>query len=218
MHWYKLSENERLQSLKKVRRIHLAVSKSNIMTQYDMVLTQWAFIAPAFLKPNQIGMDTLTKEDLEGIKYVFYVVGHALGIDDLYNLCDLSLDLEDTVEYMELIFQNDIKYFLKSQSESSISHLMSQHLLLAIEMINPYLKPESFKYWAFHLLECPLDIKSIKHSILSYNLLHIFFNQLLCGRIGHLFRPLLNTLMRLNIYLANLWRNHILHEKRRPFL
>ena len=42
--WYQLSPNQRLQSLKTVRRTHAKVAKSNVMTQYDMVVTQWAFI------------------------------------------------------------------------------------------------------------------------------------------------------------------------------
>ena len=42
--WYNLSPEERIQSLIFVKRTHAHVAKNEIMTQYDMVITQWAFI------------------------------------------------------------------------------------------------------------------------------------------------------------------------------
>ena len=214
--WYKLSKEDRLKSLKKVRSIHAAVAKDNVMTQYDMVVTQWAFIAPAFLKYAHIGMDVVSLEELDGIRYIFYIVGQALGIEEEYNLC--RHDLHQTTELMELILKNDIKHSLKTESENELSQEMSSNLLLAIEMINPYLKPASFKYWSFQLLECPLHSDTIKNHGLSYRLISILFEKLLCGNLGLVLRPIFNSLMKANIYLANLWKNHILHENRRPFL
>ena len=214
--WYKLSKEDRLQSLKKVRSIHSAVAKDNTITQYDMVITQWAFIAPAFLKTTQIGMDTASQRELDGIRYIFYIVGQALGIEEEYNLC--SLELSQTKDLMEMILQNDIKHVLKTEVEKEPSDLMSSNLLQAIHMINPFLKPTSFKYWCFQLLECPLHSDTIKSHRLSYSLISTLFGKLLCGNLGLMTRPILNSLMKANIYLANLWRHHILHENRRPFL
>ena len=214
--WYKLSKEDRLQSLKKVRSIHSAVAKDNIMTQYDMVITQWAFIAPAFLKSTQIGMDAASQKELDGIRYIFYIVGQALGIEEEYNLC--QSELNKTKELMRLILHNDIKPVLKTERENARSDLMSSNLLQAIHMINPYLEPTSFQYWCFQLLECPLPCDTIKSHRLSYSLICNIFGKLLCGNLGLLLRPILNYLMKVNIYLANLWRNHILHENRRPFL
>ena len=50
--WYQSSPDQRLQSLKTVRRTHAKVAKSNVMTQYDMVVTQWAFIGNVQLFVN----------------------------------------------------------------------------------------------------------------------------------------------------------------------
>lgn len=225
--WYKLSANERLLSLKKVRRIHAGVAKSNAMTQYDMVLTQWAFISPLFLKTNQMGMDTITIQELDGIRYIFYLVGQALGIQEEYNLC--QQDLTSTISYMELIFQNDIKVLLKTEAKREISQNMAKNVLQGFVLLNPFLHPTAFKHWTFELFECPLgDDETMKNHIqlqgyvknhkLSSTLIKVVFNKILCGKIGLLMRPLFNLLMKVNIYLANLWQNHILHPYRRPFL
>ena len=42
--WYDLKPSQRVKSLDYVRRTHANVAKKEIMTQYDMVITQWAFI------------------------------------------------------------------------------------------------------------------------------------------------------------------------------
>ena len=55
MKWYDLKPELRIKSLKNVRKIHSAVAKNHEMTQFDMVVTQWAFIAPALLRPLEIG-------------------------------------------------------------------------------------------------------------------------------------------------------------------
>ena len=217
VHWYSLSANERLQSLKKVRRIHASVAKSNAMTQYDMVLTQWAFIAPFFLKTNQMGMDTITIQELDGIRYIFYIVGQALGIQEEYNLC--QPDLTSTVSYMEFILQNDIKVLLKTEAKREISQKMAKNLLQGFVLLNPFLNPTAFKHWTFELFECSLeDDDTIKNCKISSALINVVFKKILCGKIGLVMRPLLNFLMKVNIYLANLWKNHILIPYRRPFL
>ena len=42
--WYGLKPSQRIKSLDFVRRTHAQVAKKENMTQYDMVITQWAFI------------------------------------------------------------------------------------------------------------------------------------------------------------------------------
>ena len=42
--WYDLKPSQRVKSLEYVRRTHANVAKKENMTQYDMVITQWAFI------------------------------------------------------------------------------------------------------------------------------------------------------------------------------
>ena len=44
LRWYDLKPIQRVKSLESVRRIHANVAKKENMTQYDMVITQWAFI------------------------------------------------------------------------------------------------------------------------------------------------------------------------------
>ena len=58
--WYNLKSSQQIKSLNYVRRTHAQVAKKENMTQYDMVITQWAFLAPALLKPWEIGLDSIS--------------------------------------------------------------------------------------------------------------------------------------------------------------
>ena len=44
LNWYDMKPSQRVKSLKYVRRTHAIVAKKEDMTQFDMVITQWAFI------------------------------------------------------------------------------------------------------------------------------------------------------------------------------
>ena len=162
-----------------------------------------------------MGVDTMTRKELDGVRYIFYLVGQALGVQDKYNLC--HSDLPTTLAYMDLIFQNDIQGCLKTEVETERSRNMAQALLQGIYLLNPFLEPTSFHHWSFQLLECPLPAQHCKNQ-LSYTITKLVFHQLLSGKIGSAIRPLLNLLMKINIYLANRWRSYILQPKIRPFL
>ena len=83
--WYGLKPSQQIKSLNYVRRTHAQVAKKENMTQYDMVITQWAFLAPALLKPWQLGLDSISDRELNSLKYVIYCVGQgnsSKGIDN----------------------------------------------------------------------------------------------------------------------------------------
>jgi hypothetical protein len=83
--WYGLKPSQQIKSLNYVRRTHAQVAKKENMTQYDMVITQWAFFAPALLKPWPLGLDSVSDKELNSLKYVIYCVGQgklSRGIDN----------------------------------------------------------------------------------------------------------------------------------------
>ena len=83
--WYDLKPSQRIKSLKCIRRTHANVAKTENITQYDMVITQWAFFAPALLKPWPLGLDSVSDKELNSLKYVIYCVGQgklSRGIDN----------------------------------------------------------------------------------------------------------------------------------------
>ncbi|XP_052121681.1 uncharacterized protein LOC113202178 [Frankliniella occidentalis] len=62
------------------------------MSQYDMSLTQWAFIGPVLQFPEQYGIGNATREELDGFVHLWEVFGYALGIDDRFNFCQGGLE------------------------------------------------------------------------------------------------------------------------------
>ena len=71
-----------------VRRIHSASHKSAsdakvlLMTsQYDMILTHWAFVAPPLLFKKELGISCSAKDE-EGFIHFWRVAGFLLGIED----------------------------------------------------------------------------------------------------------------------------------------
>ena len=68
-----------------------------------MVVTQWAFIGPVLLWPDQLGFDRRGREEVEGALYVMMLVGRQLGISDQLNLC--LGDREHCTQYSRLILE-----------------------------------------------------------------------------------------------------------------
>lgn len=101
--WYKGDvfdpEDDAHKSLKRVRQMHLKVAnKMNTerpkdtlwMSQYDMALTQFAFIGALVCNPKKLGVhcsDELIQDSL----YFWRCIGYLLGIEDQYNICGRSL-------------------------------------------------------------------------------------------------------------------------------
>ena len=75
MHRYKSASLQRA-SLRAVRDLHARASlfcsnrHGQGMTQFDMVVTQWAFVGPAFIFPEAFAIGPPTERELEGLKYV----------------------------------------------------------------------------------------------------------------------------------------------------
>ncbi|KAJ1522147.1 hypothetical protein ONE63_002458 [Megalurothrips usitatus] len=65
--------------------------KSKYMSQYDMAITQWAFVGPLIQFPDRYGIGNATEEELDGFVHLWEVLGYALGIDDRFNFCQGGL-------------------------------------------------------------------------------------------------------------------------------
>ena len=112
----------RRHSLLHVRRLHTLANRTAVskygqdvaMSQFDMVVTQWAFVGPFFIFPERVGVPTATRRDREAIAHYMYVVGYVLGIKDEFNLCARSV--EEVTRYCEFLhkghYLNDICIWL----------------------------------------------------------------------------------------------------------
>ena len=73
------------------------------MSQFDMVVTQWAFVGPALIFSKKLGMSHVPDEDFKALVHQLYLVGKALGVRDEYNLCTGTL--EEVKAYCRAIHQ-----------------------------------------------------------------------------------------------------------------
>ena len=99
--WFQHDVEDRIKSLHRVRQAH-RINRKNGASQFEMVITQWAFIGSAVQFPEKLGMQ-ISQEDKRALCHVMYVVGKKLGIDDDLNLCT-SRNVAEISEYCELIF------------------------------------------------------------------------------------------------------------------
>ena len=92
-----------LKSTSRVRVLHRGAAGLKNFSQYEMVVTQWAFVGPVLLWPDQLGVARRGQEEVEGVLRVMRLVGRQLGIADQLNLC--LGDMEHCTEYSRLILE-----------------------------------------------------------------------------------------------------------------
>ena len=136
------------QSLLHVRKLHTLANRTAVskygqdaaMSQFDMVVTQWAFVGPFFIFPERVGVPTTTRRDREAIAHYMYVVGYVLGVKDEFNMCAGSL--EETTRYCEFLHTNVILPCLDCPHSKALD--MATRLLHGMEHFNPFIRPASF--------------------------------------------------------------------------
>eukprot|EP00092_Neocalanus_flemingeri_P083160 GFUD01104339.1.p1 GENE.GFUD01104339.1~~GFUD01104339.1.p1 ORF type:complete len:364 (+),score=81.87 GFUD01104339.1:109-1200(+) len=197
-------------SLMEVRAKHrgaakIAMSKGHLMSQYDMVLTQWAFIGPALIFPSSLGLPPPSP----GVVYIMYLVGRYLGVSESLNLC--SGGIANATDYSKMIHNHIIQPAIKNMDndKNKVSLEMAGHLMKGMNMINPFIDPSAFHFWFLRLLSDgtpsstkPMNIQSILllkvQSFILGTVLHL-------PVVGNVMRHMANMLMRLNILLVSDW-------------
>jgi len=216
--WYR-GVPELLKSAARVRVLHRQAANMRNFSQYEMVVTQWAFVGPALLWPDQLGISfnsQETEEGMEGLVHVMYLVGRELGIREELNMC--SGDLNEVREAAREILVTEIQPVFLADSASSVSRDLATNLLAGVKMLNPFINPEGFRKWCEKtLLEKPevdvkdLDTFSVTMFRLQLKVLALFHSPVL----GPALRLAANKLMRLNIFLATDWEQWILQDQQR---
>ena len=92
-----------LKSSSRVRVLHRQAASLKSFSQYEMVVTQWAFVGPVLLWPEHLGVDLGSEEDIDGVLHVMMMVGRQLGISEEFNLCRGGR--EECTEYSRLILE-----------------------------------------------------------------------------------------------------------------
>lgn len=80
------------------------------VNQYDMALTQFAFIGLFLLKPEKCGAYHVTRNDLCDITYYWRLISYYFGIEERFNLFVYDGDLDKQLKYLSVIqeHQNDL--------------------------------------------------------------------------------------------------------------
>ena len=219
MIWYG-NPRERVKSLRSVDKKHRrAITKllnrraennneienKIVISQYDLVLTQWAFIGVLLTHPRQIGYGNPTSESIQCFIHHMYHLGKDLGIEDEFNLC--KGNIKEIIAYATEIE----KLIIKPALESNLNHYnMSEHMLHGVSKIVPFIDPEAFKAWIYKLFQADTLFNTQRRNFASWKstllyliqsfVLDYLFHYELSRRF---FIPIFNALMRLGIYLAN---------------
>ena len=128
------------------------------VSQYDMALTQWAFIGILILFPKECGLHPATKQELEELIHFWRVMGYLNGIEDRFNLCNGDYDYTFTL--FDCVWKQIYKAaIIASPHPAPTGYEMSKGLLLSMRPFNPSLKWICFmKYW-YKVLEIPVQFK-----------------------------------------------------------
>jgi hypothetical protein len=115
------------------------------MTQYDVALTQWAFIGLAMLYPKKSAMIAASHEDLELINYYWRVLGYMMGMRDEFNACQFD-KYEDIHEFNRLIFEHEYKDKFK-QEPCPLGLEMTKSICVALQYYMPLVTFNSLAHW-----------------------------------------------------------------------
>lgn len=115
------------------------------MNQYDVAMTQFAFIGLAMVFPKKSALIAANHEDLEAINYYWRVLGWLMGMKDEFNACQFD-KYEDIREFNRLILQHE--YLEKFQEEPCPTGLeMTKAICLALHYFMPLITFNSLAHW-----------------------------------------------------------------------
>lgn len=210
LRWYSYSGEDRMKSLKKVRKLHdntvrriLNIDGGIPVSQHDLVVTQWAFIGPILVMPEGFGFSNVSDEKLHPVMQLMYCVGRELGIKNEYNVCQGTV--QDARAYAKDILNEIIVPNLSAKSDPQG---LGGPLIRGANILNPLIHPEAFPLWIKQTYGCHNeDSKLSWKGSLILAFLNFVFHYLLYFRISRfMFLWIFNLLMRLNIFLANRWK------------
>lgn len=129
------------------------------VSQYDMVVTQWAFIGLIVMYPEKCGLHNSTEKEISAIIYAWRVIGYLIGIEDEFNLC--SGNLKDTRQMCDIIFNEVYRPVLAAKyPPEPQGKEMALDIVKSMEPVLGKISGEVFhKYW-FEFLgikEVPLN-------------------------------------------------------------
>lgn len=175
------------------------------ISQYDIMITQFAFIGLIVLHPNQMGLlSDFERSDLQALVDFWRLIGFYLGVGDKYNLCSYQLD--DVIAICRAMSGLVYRHSLNQRSISSQPGIMSVNVARAVKFI-PMLTFYGIMRHAYRVLghdTHELEARRSYYSALSYSLMDLVMCRLLRYRFLRSFN---NGLIRLSIFVVGRVRN-----------
>ena len=100
-----------------------------------MVVTQWAFVGPALLWGDRLGM--ADSDGAAGLVYTMGMVGRQLGICDRLNFC--LAGVEHAAACCRLLHTTIIKPRFAASEAAPVCREMAGHTLAGVNMLNPFI-------------------------------------------------------------------------------
>ncbi|KAI1289165.1 hypothetical protein HDE_08281 [Halotydeus destructor] len=121
------------------------------VSQFDMMVTQWAFIGLVLQHPEKCGLHRATQEDFAAIIYVWRVISYLIGIKDEYSMCLDSV--EDTIKLSSLVYQEVYHPVLSAEvPPAPQGYEMARDIIKSLKPLLGNLQSEIFlKHWYEHL-------------------------------------------------------------------
>ncbi|XP_042902767.1 uncharacterized protein [Parasteatoda tepidariorum] len=191
------------QSITMVRGMHKRVAdklngpcrrRCMAVSQYDMALTQFAFIGLIALHPKHVGLHC-SQYDLECLIHFWRGIGYMLGVEDRYNLCSGSVD--DTVAICRKIMEAELKPSVRNSTKESTT--MSQGIIKAMNSFIIFLSWEAMARFWFEQMGLACNFKMGIYESTGYWLMRFTFGGLLKFRLFHKF---FNFLLRIAVKVA----------------
>ena len=175
-------------------------SKPLHISQYDIMLTQFAFLCLIITRAKHVGLiDDFDEKDLESLLHFWRVIGYYLGVTDKFNLC--SYDSKEIVPLCNAITDLEYRNSILKNPIDSAPGVMSVNIVRSLKFI-----PMLTIYGIMRYLYEVLDIKALeykkrvtRYSRLSYTLIKLVMSCLLAYKP---FRAFNNGLTRLSIHLT----------------
>lgn len=101
------------------------------VNQYDMAMTQFAFIGLFILRPDKCGAHSINESELSEIVYYWQLISYQLGIEERFNLFVYSHDMSKQKHLLEMVLAEYKRKLAKPRISTGVA--MGRGVLLAFE-------------------------------------------------------------------------------------
>jgi len=176
------------------------------ISQYDIMITQFAFVGFIVMHAKSVGLiEKFDEFELRSLLHFWRVIGYYLGASDKFNLCSRSLD--DIQGLCESITDCEYRQSIAANPISSSPGIMSVNILRSVKFI-PMLTIYGMLKYLYDLLRidtAELEAKSSRYSRLSHTLIKLVMTNLLAYKPLRIFN---NSLTRLSVYIVGKFQDH----------